>query len=94
MAFEFHERDAIAKMGVARRDQPSDDDRAIVEPERDLNAQANCEGHHHLNVAAAATEVGGLEVHRNAGAFDVDFDLHLDGITRMQSAFAFGKTVG
>jgi hypothetical protein len=41
-------------------------------PERGLKVSADGEGHHQLDVAAGATEVGGGEAHGDVGAFQVE----------------------
>jgi hypothetical protein len=45
-----------------------------------LNVSANGEGHHQLDVAAGATEVGGVEAHGGVVAFQAEFNLDLDAV--------------
>jgi hypothetical protein len=72
--------------------RPSYDDRVPVEPERGLKVSADGEGHHQLDVAAGATEVGGGEAHGDVVAFQAEFNLDLDGVTGMKAAIAFGES--
>ena len=88
--FEIHEHDAVAELGMAGDDASLDDDGVAAEPEGDLQACAEWEGHDQLDVAAAATEVGGLEAHGEVAAFLADFDLDLDGVARMLAEIWFG----
>jgi hypothetical protein len=55
-----------------------------------LKVSADGEGHHQLDVAAGATEVGGGEAHGDVVAFQAEFNLDLDGVTGMKAAIAFG----
>ena len=57
--------------------------------ERGLKVSADGEGHHQLDVAALATEVGGGEAHGDVLAFKAEFNLDLDGGTGMKAAIAF-----
>jgi hypothetical protein len=43
-----------------------------------------------LDVAAAKTEVGGLEAHRGIAACLADFDDDLNGVASMEAAIGFG----
>ena len=89
-AFEFHEHDAVAELGMVSDDASSDDDGVAVEPEDGLNENADWEGCWHLDVAAAATDVGGLESQGVGAALLVEFDLDLEGVARTEAAIAFG----
>ena len=90
LTFEFHEHDAVAELGMAGDDASADDDGAAVEPKRDANAGADRKRHEQLDVAAAATEVGGFESQGEVGAFLADFGLDLDGVAIMEAAIMFG----
>jgi hypothetical protein len=91
IAFEIEEHDAVAELGVASDYASADDDGAIVEPESGMNTGGEWESHHQLNVAAAPTEVGGLEVHGDVVAFEVDFDLHIYGVARKVAAIVIDE---
>jgi hypothetical protein len=91
IGFEVEEHDAIAELGVTSDYASADDDGTIVEPESGMNAGGDRERHDQLNVAASATEVGGLEAHGNIVAFEVDFDLHMDGVARKVAAIVIGE---
>jgi len=90
LTFEFHEHDAVAELRMAGDDDSSDDNGAGIEPEGGLNADCEWELHLHLDVAAAATEIGGYEAHGDVAAILAEFDLDLDGIARMAAAIGFG----
>jgi len=89
LTFEIQEHDAVAELGMAGDDASLDDDGVTAEPEGDLHAGAEWKGHHQLDVAAAATEIGGFEAHGDVAAFLADFDLDLDGVARMLAAIRF-----
>jgi hypothetical protein len=86
LAFEFHEHDAVAELGMAGNDDSPDDDGAGVEPESGLNAGCEWELYEHLDVATAATEVGGYQPQGDVAAFLTEFDLDLDGVARIAAA--------
>ena len=90
LTFEFGEHDAVAELGMAGDDASADNDGAAVEPERDANAGSERKRHEQLDVAAAATEVGGFESQREVGAFLAEFGLDLDGVAIMEAAIGFG----
>ena len=90
LTIEFGEHDAVAEIGMAGDNASSNDDGGGREPEGGLNAGADWEGHHQLDVAAAATEVGGLETHGDSAAFLADFDLDVDGEAAMVAAIVCG----
>jgi len=91
IGFEFEEHDAVAELGVASDDASADVDGAIVEPESDVDVGADGHGHHQLNVAAAAAEVGGLHAKRDVAAIFAEFDLDLGGIALVMAALGMGK---
>ena len=66
------------------------DDGVAVGPECGLNVSADGEGYHQLDVAPAATEVGGGKANGDVAAFLAEFDLDLDGVAAMKAAIAFG----
>ena len=90
LTFEFHEHNAVTELGMAGDDDSADDDGAAVEPESGPHVDAECELDHHLDVAAATTEVGGYEANGDIAAFLVDFDLDLDRIARMPAPVGHG----
>jgi len=89
IGFEVEEHDAVAELRVTGDYATADDDGAIVEPESGMNAGGERKRHQQLNVAAGATEVGGLEAYGNLVAFEVDFDLYMDGIARKVAVIVF-----
>ena len=90
LTFKFHEHDAVAELGMAGDDDTLNDDGAGVEPERGLNPGCEWELHERLDVAAAATEVGGYEAHGDVDAFLAEFDLDLECVARMAAVIGFG----
>lgn len=86
LIFKIHEHDAIAELWMARDYASAHDQHGISQPKSGLHAKADWQGREHLNVAAAATEVGGFEAGGDKTAFWMDFDLHLDGVTRILAA--------
>ena len=90
LTFEFLEHQAVAILGMTGYDKSLYDDGVVVEPECGLNVSTDREGHYQLDVAAAATEVGGGEADGDVTAFRVDFDLDLDGVAAMKAAIALG----
>ena len=90
LTFEFLEYHPVAILRMTGYDASLYDDGVGVEPEGGLDANADREGHYQLDVAAAATEVGGGEAHGDVVALLVEFDLDLDGIAGMKAAIAFG----
>jgi len=87
--FKFQEHDAVAELRMAGDHASVDHKGVTVEPKRDPNAGADRERHEQLDVATAATEVCGFQAHRNVGAFLAEFDLDLEGVTRMEAAIVF-----
>jgi hypothetical protein len=92
--FEIQEHDAVAELGMAGYDSPLDGDWVASEPEGELHAGAEWEGRYQLDVAAAATEVGGFQAHGVVAAFLADFDLDLYGVAGMAAAIWFGGNGG
>jgi hypothetical protein len=90
LTFEFLEHHAVAILGMTGYDPSLYDDGVGVEPEGGLDADADREGHYHLDVAAAATEIGGGEADGDVTAFRAKFDLDLDGVAAMKAAITFG----
>ena len=92
--FEFHEHDAVAELGVASDDTPSNDEGGAIERESGLNTCAEWQSHDQLDVAAAATEVNGFKVHGNVNAFLAELDWDLYGVARMEAALACEQNGG
>jgi hypothetical protein len=90
LIFEFLEHHAVAILGMTGCDASLYDNGAPVEPECGLNMSADGEGHHQLDVAAAAAEVGGGKAQGDIAAFLAEFNLDLDGVAAMKAAIAFG----
>jgi hypothetical protein len=90
LTFEFHEHDAVAELGMPSDDDSANDNGITVEPKGGLNADCKWELQEHLDVAAAATEVGGYEAHGNVAALLAEFDLDLEGVARMKAPVRFG----
>jgi hypothetical protein len=87
--FKSNEHDSVAELGMAGDDLSVKDDGLIVEPEFDLKRGADGEGHHHLDVTTAATEIGGFKAQGDAAALEMEFDLDVDAAARMAAAFVF-----
>lgn len=90
LTFEFHEHDAVAELGMPSDDDSANDNGITVEPKGGLDADRKWELQEHLDVAAAATEVGGYEAHGNVAALLSEFDLDLEGVARMKAPVGFG----
>jgi len=90
LTFKFLEHHAVAILGMTGYDKSLYDDGVVVEPECGLNVSTDREGHYQLDVAAAATEVGGGEANGDVAAFRSEFDLDLDRVAPMKAAITFG----
>jgi len=90
----MHKLNAVAELGMTGDDASVDEYGMAVEPESGSNTDVDCQGHDHLDVTAAAAEVGGLQAHGDLVALLVDFDLDLQRIARMAAAIGFGWRAG
>jgi len=90
-AFEFEEHNAIAELGVTGDDASANADRGLVEPKGRLDVGAEDQGHHQLEVTAAATQIGGLEAEGNVAAFLAKFDRNLHGVAPVNAAIGMSE---
>jgi hypothetical protein len=90
LTFEFLEHHAVAILGMTGYDKSLYDDGVVVKPECGLNVSAHRERHYQLDVAAAATEVGGGEADGDVAALLAEFDLDLDSVAAMKPAITLG----
>ena len=90
LTFKFLEHHAVAILGMTGYDKALYDDGVVVEPECGLNGSADRERHYQLDVAAAATEVGGGEANGDVAAVRSEFDLDLDRVAAMKAAITLG----
>src|SRR5271163_872762 len=79
---------------MAGDDASPNDYRMIRQPEHGLHANADAQRRERLDVAAAATEIGGFEAHGNGAAFGVDLDWNLHGVTGMPAAVIVTIIIG
>ena len=92
LAFELDELHTVAELVVTGHDLPVNHNRTIAEPKSGSAPGADCEGHHHLDVATASAQVRGLKAHRDIRVFGMNLYLHLDGVTLMTTSL-FGSDV-
>jgi len=90
LTFEFLEHHAVAILCMTGYNKALYDDGVVFEPECGLNVSADRERHYQLDVAAAATEVGGCKADGDVVAFLAEFDLDLDGVAAMKTAITLG----
>jgi len=86
VALEFEEHDAVAELGVAGDDASADVGWVAIEPESAIDVGADGHRDRQLDVAAAATEVGGFGAQRNVVALLAKLDLDLGGVARVMAA--------
>ena len=85
VGFEFLKHDSVPELGVAGDDRSANDRGVTVEPESRSYPDADRQRNEDLDVTPAAAQVGGFQPHRDVVAFLANFDLNLDGITRILS---------
>ena len=88
---EFEEHNAVAELRVTGHDASANADRGLVEPKSSLDVGAEDEGHHQLDVTAAATQIGGLEAEGNVAAFLAKFDGNLHGVAPVNAAIGMSE---
>jgi len=73
-------------------DDASEDDYGLaIKPEFDSKTGGDGEGHHRLDVTAAAAEVGGFKAEGDVAAFLMEFGLDVNGLARIAAAIAFDR---